>query len=206
MLGFNQKHKEFSIAITAFKVGELCSLYRALLDAGVPEHMISLCHSYKHSEEHIDYHGNVTKDGYAAESATYIIDPETTKPKLGENKKPIVDTNKPILLLTHNKTKIAGGHDFDNLISGRTMVIWDESLLSTEAGAVSVTKISTAVSHLETVARAMRCSIKDTSHLRELLDVEAVKKTAAYLRESSESVLGRDRAASRRVSKTNPPL
>ena len=188
MLGFIERYGQFSIAITAFKVGELCSLYRALLDAGVPKYLISLCHSYKHSEECIDSDGNVTKDGYAAEPATYVIDPETGKPKLDENKKPIVDTSRPILLLTHNKTKVAGGHDFNSLISDRTMLIWDEAMLSTEAGVVNVMKIDAAVNNLETKAKAMQFLIKESCSLKDLLDVETVKKTAAYLRECVDSV------------------
>lgn len=92
MLG-REKDASFSIAITAFKVEELCNLYGALQEAmerlGVedPSQYISLSHSYK-------YRNGETGANLASKPATTRIDSNGTE---------ILDTLRPILLLTHNK-------------------------------------------------------------------------------------------------------
>lgn len=188
MLGFKERHVEFSIAITAFKVSELCNLKRSLVDAGVPEELICLHHSYRYNEDYLDTDGNSTKTGYAPLPATYKVDPETGAPMKDSDGKPLVDTRRPILLLTHNKAKTKGEGDFEALISGRTMLIWDESMLSTEAGAVSVMKIGEAISRLENASRSLQYSMNDTAHLKDIMEFEGIRKTAKYLQTCLDEV------------------
>ncbi len=183
MIGHNERHSCFSVAITAFKVDELCDLYEALLHYGVDESLISLCHSYKFREDKIG------EAGYAKLPATYKVDPSTGLPMVDSTGKPIVDADRPILLLTHNKAKSADGTDFDSMVGKRTMLIWDESLLSTEAGAVDIIHIDTAIAHLESTARSMRCFTGDVDFLSgRMPQQEALSQTAGYLKACAEKV------------------
>lgn len=109
-----------SVIVCASKVEALCRLKRDLLETGVPEQSIGLVHSYKFDPELAAAYlaGNLESlpAGYASEPVTEDYE------------------NRPFLLLTHQRVKGKNGIAEFNLFRGkpRSLVIWDESLLSSE--------------------------------------------------------------------------
>ena len=170
MLG-REKDASFTIAITAFKVEELCNLYGAILQAmerlGVknPSKYISLCHSYK-------YKNGQTGVNLASRPATTMIDAEG---------KEVPDMGRPILLISHNKVKSSNGSTFHDLIEKRTMLIWDESMLSTEAGSVNVKRLHSGIAQMEFAAQVSLISFENAIK-RHNIETSARYLKACYLK------------------------
>jgi hypothetical protein len=111
-----------TFAVATSQIEALCSIKRDLIDAGVPAEDVGLMHGYKWRQER-EHCGPGT--GFASEPAT---------PETGEY---------PILLLSH--AKIQHGHTVTYQGQARSLLIWDESLLSTDARAMAVKDIRRAM-------------------------------------------------------------
>ncbi|MGA3113795.1 MAG: hypothetical protein ABSF90_05095 [Syntrophobacteraceae bacterium] len=120
-------HPPVSVAVCASKVEALCSLKRDLMAEGVPESRIGLLHSYKFDPE------KVGTEGYASLPCTKD------------------HQNKLILLATHNRIRGKGGPDLYNVYQGkpRNLLIWDESLLRSDARWIRHMDIRSGVGFLE---------------------------------------------------------
>ncbi|MFT5727895.1 MAG: hypothetical protein ACI8PB_002040 [Desulforhopalus sp.] len=123
-MGILGKQKgNFTVAVAASKVDQLCDLHEALIKAGIPENYISLVHSYSYNPEvQRDADGQLPK-GYAALPASD-------------------DKQRPIMLLSHNKVKNGPAHAFDDSLQKRTFTIWDESLISTDSKVLDVRRLA----------------------------------------------------------------
>lgn len=109
-----------SVIFAASKVEALCRLKRDLIEAGISEDKIGLVHSYRFDEAMAeDYRVGKLEElssGYASEPTTEDYE------------------SKPFLLITHQRIKGKKGISQYNVFRGnpRNLVIWDESLLSSE--------------------------------------------------------------------------
>ncbi|CAM3667183.1 hypothetical protein [Polynucleobacter antarcticus] len=136
-LGLDSK----SIMICQSKISELCLMVDALLEAGVPPQKIGLVHSYTYAPsspildgEVINMDGSVRK-GYAAKPSNAKED----------------STQFQFLLVSHSKVKgkreIVKHTQFKG--KPRTLTIWDESFISTEATSIGLRDLKTAIQEFE---------------------------------------------------------
>jgi len=107
-----------TFAVATSQIEALCGIKRDLIHAGIPAEDIGLMHGYKWQSER-EQCGPGT--GYASEPATPI------------------DREYPILLLSH--AKIQHGHTATYRDQPRNLLIWDESLLATNARSMAVKDI-----------------------------------------------------------------
>lgn len=136
-LGYDSR----SAMICQSRVSELCLMADALLEAGVPAHKIGLIHSYKYDPlarvvdgEVLNPDGSV-KLGYAAKPSNAKEDSSQFQ----------------FLLVSHNK--IRGKREIVKHTQykgkARTITIWDESFISTEATSVGLRDLKTAIQEFE---------------------------------------------------------
>jgi len=115
-----------SILVCQSKVEGLCELKRKLLAMGVPEDKIGLTHSYDYDESKLV--AGALPEGYASM-------PSTRR------------ESRQFQLVTHNKVR--GGRDIldFNTFDGesRSLVIWDESLLASDAYSITEAELNKAV-------------------------------------------------------------
>lgn len=115
-----------TFAVATSQIEALCGIKRDLIQAGIPAEDIGLMHGYRWGQER-ELCGPGT--GYASEPATPA------------------DREYPILLLSH--AKVQNGHTATYRDQPRSLLIWDESLLSTEARSMAVKDIRRALSLCE---------------------------------------------------------
>ncbi len=112
-----------TFAVATSQIEALCGIKRDLILAGIPDEDIGLIHGYAWQQERgCGACGPGT--GYASEPAT----PD--------------DREYPVLLLSHAKVQL--GHTATYNDQPRSLLIWDESLLSTKAQAMAVKDIRRA--------------------------------------------------------------
>jgi hypothetical protein len=118
-----------SLAVACSRVEALADLKRDLVSAGVPAEQIGLIHSYR----------------YDPEIARAVLARERELPE-GYATEPRTDdcTECPVVLVSHNK--VIGGRDrraYETYRGKeRNLIVWDESLISTEAVAVSTRQLT----------------------------------------------------------------
>ena len=135
---------ETSVAIAQSRVECLCQLKRDLIAAGVPEDEIGLIHAYRHDPDAAEAYlknGELLPEGYASE--------ESTAPDYLKNCR--------FLLVTHNRIKNRTCEKHFNHYRGqeRSLLIWDESLLTSECRALSLQKLMIGKAALEAYAFKM---------------------------------------------------
>jgi len=126
-----------TFAVATSQVEALCQMKRQLIDAGMSPDDIGLWHSLK-----VDKRQAGSGTGYASEPST------------GENGTPRV------LLLSHEKVR-----RLRERMIPRSLLVWDESLIATEAQSVSVASLNTANVMASTYAPKM------TPHLAKVVIV-----------------------------------
>lgn len=118
-------HHDRSVAVAASKVEALCEMKRCMIAAGIPAEQIGLLHSYKHDPEK----ALAGIDGYASEPTT----PDTEQRQFS--------------LCTHNR--IRGGAALARFYQHhgrpRSLLVWDESLLTANAAALSFIDLESAL-------------------------------------------------------------
>ncbi len=141
-LGYDSR----SVMICQSKVSELCLMNDALIEAGVPPEKIGLIHSYNHDAvfevvdgEVINLDGSV-RPGYAARPSNARED----------------STKFQFLLVSHNKVKGKREIVKHTQYNGkpRSLTIWDESFISTEATSVNLRDLKTAINEYENTQSA----------------------------------------------------
>ena len=160
MLG--RQKGNFTVAIAASKVDQLCDLHEALVAAGIPEKLISLIHSYTYNPDIERDADDRLPKGYAALPAT-------------------PDKNRPILLLSHNKIKNGPEHAFDDSLQKRRFVIWDESMISTKTGALSVERLAHGFNSYEFVLSSLRDQAQTGGMEIDQVKLEVANSTLEYL-------------------------
>jgi hypothetical protein len=136
-LGYDSR----SVMICQSRVSELCLMNDALIEAGVPAQKIGLVHSYGHDplakviDGEVINHDGSTKFGWAA------------KPSNAKD-----DSSKfQFLLCSHNKLRGKREIIKHTQFRGqpRTITIWDESFISTEATSVGLRDLKTSIQEFE---------------------------------------------------------
>ncbi|MBA2660554.1 MAG: hypothetical protein H0U72_13755 [Nitrosospira sp.] len=110
------EYTDISVAVAAGKVEALCQLKRDLISNGVPPEAIGLVHSYNYEAGQ----AGELLNGYASESSTRDND------------------DRQIMLVTHtriNKNNLSQFNQYQG--NPRSLLIWDESLLVSEARVIS---------------------------------------------------------------------
>ena len=131
----NPEYQEISIAVSASKVEALCDLKRDLINSGVPAEWIGLFHSYKFKSDVARrfLNGEIQElpDGYASEPTTDNHD------------------KKRILLCTHNRVRRQDAVDAFNDYKGkpRSLLIYDESLIKSDARVIKIENLQSGVGH-----------------------------------------------------------
>ena len=128
----------FSIAVSANKIEALCEIKRDLIEAGVPAELIGLHHSYQHKDRQAeDFQNGLIQElpeGHASEPRTPGA------------------FSKPVLLCSHNLIKNrADAMDTFYTFRGaqRSLLIWDESLLATQATSVTKLELDDDIADME---------------------------------------------------------
>lgn len=123
-LGYD-KEDGISVVVSASKVAALEDLKRALISHGVPAEKVGLIHSYRYDPKKAEE----GEDGYASEEATK--DNET----------------RPFILVTHSRIKGPKSASIYNTYLGepRSLVIWDEGLVKSEATAIKKSELKSQI-------------------------------------------------------------
>lgn len=124
-----------SVVVAASRVESLAALYRRLRESGVPAERIGLKHSKKYDARMTELarRGDSKAEGFASL-------PSNTDAEL---------TSRPFLLLTHERLRWKEDADafaFDG--KRRDLLVWDESLLTTSARAVTLLDVARLVGWL----------------------------------------------------------
>jgi len=132
-----QGHYQVGMIVCASKVEALCDLKRALIAEGVPSERIGLVHSYKYDKNKAEKHFKEQCElpqGYASLHRTED------------------NQQRQILLATHQRIKGGVGLEGLNIYNGkpRNLLIWDESLLTSEARSVSFLDLARGLNLLDT--------------------------------------------------------
>lgn len=116
-------HDHVAVAVSASKVEALVELKLAMMAQGVPEASIGLL--------------------YVPNGNAYAL------PPTGAN------DDRQIMLVAHNRVRMKDGHDLFMSYRGkrRDLLIWDESLIASDAYGISVRELSGAIGYLEGVSR-----------------------------------------------------
>jgi len=141
-LGYDSR----SVMICQSRVSELCLMNDALIEAGVAPEKIGLVHSYNHDPIYQVVDGEVINPdgsvrlGYAARPSNAKAD----------------STQFQFLLVSHNKVKGKREIVKHTQYKGapRTLTIWDESFISTEATSVDLRDLKTAINEYENTQSA----------------------------------------------------
>lgn len=131
--------KGVTVAVAASKVDQLCELCKSLVSAGVPSSYISLVHSYKCDPDVERDADGLLPTGYAELPADDLANGVA-----------------PIMLLTHNKVKNGPTNIFDKTLQNRTLMIWDESLVTTESGAFAIERFTLGLPVLDTKLQELK--------------------------------------------------
>lgn len=157
-----------SIAVCASKVEALCDLKRDLLLQGVPEEKIGLLHSYKFDAE---------------KAKEYLESGKDLPPNYASL--PCTDNNdmKQFVLCTHERVRGKGGLEQYNLYRGepRSLLIWDESLLTSDARSIEAIKLNQAIGYIAPLIDEGRAS-------------EVLKMAYKYLRDAVDILHGEIKA------------
>lgn len=133
--------KHISLAVCASKVEALCDLKRDLIEAGVPEDHIGLLHSYQFDQSKADL--------YMADKAP--LPPGYASLPCNSEGSRNGGSDHQILLVTHNRVRGNGDITRFNLYKGkpRDLLIWDESLITSDSRAVRRADLESAVGWLK---------------------------------------------------------
>ncbi len=125
-----------SVAVSAMKVEALCSLKQALIAQGVPEGQIALVHSKGYREDCAP----AVRDGTAEQK---VLDAFASEPSDGGK-------DRPIVLVTHERVRSC---DMDTFMCHhgrpRDLLIYDESLMRSDATGIDMRDLRAAVRYLE---------------------------------------------------------
>ncbi len=127
------KMSKVSIMICQSKVEGLCELKRKMIAMGVPEEKIGLIHSYNYDQAKLDGKGYPTEEGYASLPSTSI------------------EEHRQFQLVTHNRIRGDGNLASINTYDGqpRSLAVWDESLLASDALAINHKELRKAISDFD---------------------------------------------------------
>jgi hypothetical protein len=150
-------YEDVSVLVCASKVEALCQLKRDLIASGVPKDWIGLYHCYGYNEEmaskYLDGVTSALKENYASERAT------------GDYQ------NRRILLTTHQRVRGKSDLREYNLYKGkpRSLVIYDESLIKSDARAIKIDDLKVSLAHHATWAKSetAKAAVK---YLRAVMD------------------------------------
>ncbi len=147
-----------SVAVCTSRVEALCDIKRRLLECGVPEERIGLLHSYKYSREK----AKAYLDGLADIPAGYASEPSDEEAQ-----------DRQILLITHSRVKMSGELEKYAYYKGkpRDLLIWDESLFTSNAESLNLEDIKSTIGWLEPKVEKNRELEPLISHLKEYLRV-----------------------------------
>ena len=128
-----------SVAVCASRVEALCDLKRDLIENGVDPDRIGLVHSYKYDPDMVQK---------CLEGATWLSDGFASEPSTPEAER----SSKQFLLVTHQAMKSKDGstrinrYETMGLAQERDLIVWDESLVKSEAHSVRYHLIYSALS------------------------------------------------------------
>lgn len=125
-------YDHISVAVSASKIEALVELKTAMMARGVPEERIGLL--------------------YVPNGTPYALAPTAT------------NDDRQIMLVAHNRVRMKDGHDafMTYRSKRRDLLIWDESLLASDAHGVSVRELNGAIGYLEGIWRGTE---DDGAHL-----------------------------------------
>lgn len=111
------------IVVMSTKVEQLCEGYRYAKELGIPEEYMAIVHSYRYDPQRCD---------------------PRELPANHASEKAVLDAERPIVFLTHAKTKKDGGEvkgatpfsEYQTYLEDRDLAIWDESFISTDSEVV----------------------------------------------------------------------
>ncbi len=161
-------HTDKSVAVSASKVEALCEMKRCMIDAGIPEEKIGLLHSYKFDPDRIG------DEGYASLPSTADND------------------DRQFSLCTHNRIRgSAALSTFYHYQGGlRSLLVWDESLITSDARALDFITLEGALGWV-----APRLRLKKRHEV------------TAYLRAATEAIGAElDRQQAQPGSKASPVI
>ncbi len=165
-----------SVAVCTSKVESLCNIKRELIKCGVPVERIGLLHSYKYNQEvaetYISGRGDLP-GGYASEPS----DEDTEE--------------KQILLITHSRVKSKGQLEKYAYYKGkpRDLLIWDESLFTSNAEGISIVDIESAIGWLEPRTRMNPRLNGLVKYLKKYLEIAKKETLRLYERGGEPQVL-----------------
>lgn len=118
-----------SLLVCQSKVEGLCSLKRKMMDMGVPEAKIGLIHSYDYDPIMLDANGKPREANYASLPATPL------------------DEQRQFQLLTHSRVRGYSAISRYNTYNDapRSLAIWDESLLVSDAVSINEKELDKSV-------------------------------------------------------------
>lgn len=136
-IGYNQR----SIMICQSKISELCLMVDALVEAGVPEEKIGLVHSYIHDPAALVVDGEVMNPNGTVRR-NHAAHPANAK---------VNSSQFQFLLVSHSRVKgkreIMQHTQFKG--NQRTLTIWDESFISSEATSIGLRDLKTSIQEFE---------------------------------------------------------
>ena len=112
------------IVVCAEKVEALCDLYKDLIDVGVDKNMLGLFHGYKYDP---DFDIEKPRARYASQESNNNVDA-------------------PFLIMSHSRIKTLRDDIQKDTVINADLMIWDESLLTSESDTLEIKSIDSAVS------------------------------------------------------------